>query len=41
MGFAPTVETALRFDTEETADAMMRNGYGASFAEIGSVIELG
>jgi hypothetical protein len=40
LGWAPTPETALRFETAEVAGKMLANGYGPQ-AEWGYVVELG
>jgi hypothetical protein len=37
-GFAPTTRTAIRFDTAEEADRVMRAAYGKSFAAAGSIV---
>ncbi len=40
LGWAPTVKTAMFFDTAEDAARTLENGYGSS-AQYGSVILLG
>jgi hypothetical protein len=39
-GFAPQLETAAKFETEEEAERMLKNGYGPSVAVYGKVVEV-
>ncbi len=38
LGYAPQIETALKFSTEEAAKRMLANGYGESMQEFGTVV---
>lgn len=40
FGWAPTLDTALIYDSREDAERVLANAYGKAHQEIGKVIEL-
>jgi len=40
FGFAPTLKTAIRFDTEEAAAQALENCYGEGSRPFGTVVEV-
>ena len=41
FGWAPTLDTAMTWTSEEDAERVLRNCYGTAAAEYGTVVEVG
>lgn len=41
LGFAPTLDSAERYSSEEVAQRFLKNGYATTLEEYGEVIEVG